>query len=85
MEIEFDRKKSERNLRDRGLSFDIVSDFDWRTAVVTEDLRFPYPERRFQAIGTIGGVLHMILYTNIQSGIRVISLRRASRQEKEKI
>jgi uncharacterized DUF497 family protein len=84
MEIEFDRNKSERNLQERGLPFEAVSDFDWTTALVTEDHRFSYPERRFRAIGTIGGVLHMIVYTNIQSGIRVISLRRASRQERKR-
>jgi uncharacterized DUF497 family protein len=84
MEIEFDRRKSERNLRERGLSFERVSEFDWTSALVAEDRRFNYPERRFQALGPIADVLHMVVYTNTKTGIRVISVRRASRQERKK-
>jgi uncharacterized protein len=84
VEIEFDPQKSEHNRKERGLSFEIVDGFDWTTALINEDRRFTYPERRFQALGFIDDVLHMVVYANTRSGIRVISLRRASRQERKR-
>jgi uncharacterized DUF497 family protein len=80
--IVFDPNKSKENLRRRGLPFDLARDFDWSSAVVVEDLRKLYPERRFQALGIIAGHLHMLVYTPVAGGIRVISLRRASRKER---
>jgi uncharacterized protein len=84
VEIEFDQTKSEDNRQRRGFSFEIVQDFDWTSALINEDRRFNYPERRFQALGLIAEVLHMVVYANTESGIRVISVRRASREETKK-
>lgn len=82
MAIIFDPKKSAANAAARGLSFEQVEDFDWSSALVVEDVRFTYPERRFQALGDLGGVLHMVVFAVIGDDIRVISLRRASRKER---
>jgi uncharacterized DUF497 family protein len=84
VEIEFDPAKSEHNRKRRGFSFEIVQDFDWTRAFISEDRRFNYPERRFQALGFVAEVLHMVVYANRESGIRVISVRRASRQERKR-
>jgi hypothetical protein len=81
MTIEFDPAKSAKNSKDRGLPFDLVADFDWEAAVYAEDRRFPYPERRFVAVGYLGDRLHFVCFTPIEGGIRVISLRRASDRE----
>jgi uncharacterized protein len=51
VQIEFDPAKSERNLRERGLSFERAADFDFETAVYLEDDRCSYGERRFRALG----------------------------------
>jgi len=53
VKIEFDRAKSEKNARERDLPFEAVAEFDWETALYAEDSRFPYPERRFVALGFI--------------------------------
>jgi uncharacterized protein (DUF4415 family) len=37
----------------------MVEDFDWTGARIVEDVRFAYPEKRFQALGLLGGALHM--------------------------
>ncbi len=57
MRATFDPAKSERNQAERGLPFEFANDFDWSTAMVAEDVRQEYGERRFQAVGFIGGHL----------------------------
>ena len=84
MKIDFDITKSLRNAVKRGLPFDLVEGFNWNSALVIEDLRNDYPERRFQALGLIGNKLHMVVFTPIEGGVRVISLRAASRKERSR-
>lgn len=54
MLVTFDPQKSERNEAERGISFSMALEFDWNTALVAEDSRRDYGERRFQAVGFIG-------------------------------
>ncbi|MGA2902244.1 MAG: BrnT family toxin [Candidatus Korobacteraceae bacterium] len=81
MEIEFDPAKSERNVRERGLSFELTADFDFETAVYVEDNRYNYGERRIRALGYIEERLYALVYTVRGETLRVISLRRANRRE----
>jgi len=81
--IEFDPAKSDKNKEERGLPFEMAEDFDLETAIIRRDDRFDYPELRFQAIGPIHGIVHLLVFTPLESGaIRVISLRRANRKER---
>lgn len=82
MKIEFDPAKSARNVELRGLPFDLVQDFEWEGAVVSEDARFPYRETRFNALGLIGERLHIVCFTAVAGGIRVISFRKANERER---
>lgn len=81
VEITYDPAKSERNARERGLPFDRVYDFDFDRAVIKEDKRFAYPEKRFIATGFVESRLHVLCYTPTVSGIRVISFRKANDRE----
>jgi uncharacterized protein len=81
VKIEFDPLKSERNNILRGLAFDCAHDFDWDSALIVEDMRRQYPERRFVAAGLIDDRLHMLCFTPVVGGIRVISLRKANERE----
>ena len=81
MPIEFDPDKSSRNAADRGLPFSLVDGFDWDEAIVAQDLRKAYGEDRFIAVGPIGGLIHVVIYTLRGDNIRVISLRRANDRE----
>ena len=81
MLIEFDPAKSERNARHRGLPFDMASELDWANAVYAEDIRFGYPERRFIALAYLGTRLHVVCFTPVRGGIRVISFRKANSRE----
>ena len=81
MPITFDRRKSERNVAERGLPFELAEDFEWDGALVVEDVRKDYGERRFQALGVLRGRLHALVFTPRADSVHVISLRKANRRE----
>ncbi|EMY45293.1 BrnT family toxin [Glaesserella parasuis] len=81
MLINYDPNKSNKNITERGLSFDEVAFFEWKTAIIKQDERFDYPEPRFVAVGFLKGRLHVLCFTPIQNGVRVISFRKANKRE----
>lgn len=81
MKIEFDPIKSEKNARDRGLPFHRATEFDWETARYVQDVRKDYSERRFVAIGYLEERLHVLWFTPISGGVRIISIRKANLRE----
>lgn len=78
----YDPAKSERNEVERGLAFGLADKFDWSTALIAEDTRKDYGERRYQAMGLIGDDLHMLVFTPRDGAVHVISLRRANQRER---
>jgi uncharacterized DUF497 family protein len=81
MRIDFDVDKSTKNNHERGLPFERASEFIWETALYSEDIRHAYPERRFVAIGYLEERLHVICFTPIKGGVRIISFRKANLRE----
>lgn len=81
MRIEFDQAKSEKNRLDWDLSFELAADFDWAGASYTEDVRNPYPEHWFVVVGYLGDRLHVLCFTPVPGGVRIISLRKANDRE----
>ena len=81
MDIEFDPVKNEKNLRERGLSFDQATQFDFSTAKIVEDRRKDYGERRYLALGKLGRRVHMLVFSETATGIRIISFLTANRRE----
>ena len=81
MKIEFDVEKSKKNNNDRGLPFESVDEFDWESAIYSEDVRYAYPERRYVTMGCLGDRLHVLCFTPISGGVRVISFRKANLRE----
>ena len=81
MEIEFDPEKHDRNVRERGISFEQARDFEWDGALVWRDTRRDYSEERFIALGLIGKRLHSLVFTVRGDAVRIISLRKANRRE----
>lgn len=81
MPISLDPRKNERNIAERGLSFELVEEFEWDSALVVEDVRRDYGERRFQALGMITGRVHALVFTSRAGRVHVISLRKANRRE----
>jgi uncharacterized protein len=84
MRLTYDPAKSLRNEKERGLPFDLAEGFDWSSALVVEDTRESYPERRYQALGFIDEHLHMLVFTPRDGAVHVISLRRANQRERKR-
>jgi uncharacterized DUF497 family protein len=82
VEITFDPAKNERNIHERGLSFEMAAEFDFDTAVTVQDTRQDYGEKRFRSFGFIGPELHVLVFTVRGESLRVISLRRVNRRER---
>lgn len=83
MKITYDPNKNQKNIEERGLSFDEVQYFHWSTAIIAPDLRKIYPEPRYLAAGFVGLTerLHILVFTPTIDGIRVISFRKANKRE----
>lgn len=80
MDIAFDPAKNEKNKAAHGLDFADFSGFDAEPMVV-EDTRYDYGETRLRAFGRIAGMGHMIVFTETETGIRLISFRRCHEKE----
>lgn len=76
-----DPEKERRNLEQRGLSLDLAAELDWSTALIWEDRRKDYGERRYCVLGFIGDRLHSVVFTSREGRPRVISLRKANKRE----
>ena len=81
MIIEYDEGKNQRNIYERALNFEDARRFDFSTAVIEADLRRPYPETRYVALGYLCERLHVLCFSPIRGGIRVISFRKANTRE----
>jgi len=79
--IRYDPSKNEKNIVERGISFEQVAEFEWFSALIVEDIRKDYGEPRFQALGFIELRLHVLVFTPRAGQIHVISLRKANRRE----
>jgi len=79
--ISFDPAKSERNERERGLPFSLLAQLDWSDAVIEEDARKDYGERRYRVLGYIGDRLRAVVFTLRAGKVHVISLRKANNRE----
>ena len=82
--LEFDPVKNGSNLRKHGISLDRFGDMDFDAALVAEDVAHSTTtETRWIYVGPIDGVLHVGIVTYRGGVTRVISLRRASRNERK--
>lgn len=79
--ITYDAAKSNRNIEERGLSFELVRAFDFETALFVVDDRQDYGEIRYLGFGWVGERLHALVFTRTCDGIRVISFRKANQRE----
>jgi hypothetical protein len=79
MGITYDPAKDERNIRERGLSFERAADFDFETALIANFSR--NGEIRRIAVGYLDKRLHLLCYIPKLDGIRVISFRKTNKRE----
>jgi uncharacterized DUF497 family protein len=79
MGIAYDPTKNERNIRERGLSFERAADFNFETALIADYSR--HGEKRRVAVGYLDKRLHLLCYIPLPDGIRVISFRKTNKRE----
>ncbi len=79
MRINQDPKKNEKNIRERGLSFDRAGELDFATASFI--LRERRGETRRIVVGYLDKRLHVLVYQYRDGGMWVISFRKASTKE----
>jgi uncharacterized DUF497 family protein len=58
-----------------------VADLAWETAVLQEDKRKDYGERRVRVLARLGQRLHVAVITMRDDAMHVISFRKANRKE----
>jgi hypothetical protein len=81
VKITYDPAKCAANLENRGLSFDLVEELDWASAVIVEDTRKDYGERRFRVFGYVDKRLYALVFTPRGDAVHVISFRKANDRE----
>ena len=80
--FEWDKDKRELNLEKHGIDFvDVITVFDDPDRIEASNQR--HGEERFQTIGTVHDVVIFLVYTIRKSKKRIISARRASKNERE--
>jgi uncharacterized protein len=82
--LEFNTLKSQENVRKHNISLHEAVAFDWSSAIVRQDKRFDYGEERFLALGYIDETLYALVYTLRDKRIRVISLIKANKKERQR-
>lgn len=84
MRYNYDPDKRVSNLKKHGLDIDDARDVIEGTQTVTfEDKRFDYGEVRFLTLGLLHGVVVIIATAETDKTIRVISMRKANKNEQK--
>ncbi|MES2162604.1 MAG: BrnT family toxin [Pseudomonadota bacterium] len=81
----WDEAKRLSNLRKHGLDFTDAPPVIEEAHLTIEDTRFVYSERRYNAHGYFQSNATVVTYTEENDEIRIISFRRATRQERNRI
>lgn len=81
--FEFDPAKNDSNRDKHGIGLDEFRGFD-AEVVIIPDTRTDYGEERFSAFGTIDGIAYNLVFTPRRDHLRLISFRRAHREELER-
>jgi uncharacterized DUF497 family protein len=85
IELEWDEAKRQKTLKERGLDFSlaalVLSDPDMVQCI---DYRKDYKEIRYIAYGMVYGEVLKLCYTRREKKIRVISIHKIHKKDKEK-
>jgi uncharacterized DUF497 family protein len=84
MEFEWDTQKAEENFRKHGISFYLAA-LALRDPFAVEgiDDREGYGEERIAATAMVRGLILRIVYTEREDSVRIISARKATRDEQD--
>ena len=83
MRFEWDEAKRKANLRKHGVDFAGAASVFKGLTVTVLDTRYDYEEDRFISFGVLDGHVVAVAHTECDEVIRIISMRRATRNEEE--
>jgi len=81
MQYEWDEKKRQRNIAEKGIDFSMATAFEWGKATHEPDERKEYDELRILSFAPIHNRIHALCWTQRGENVRIISLRKANRRE----
>jgi uncharacterized protein len=85
MLFEWDSKKDALNRKKHGISFKEACEIFRGPALTAEDTRQDYGEVRLISIGALAGiVVVVVVHTDRDGRVRIISARKANRKERRK-
>ncbi len=83
MKFSWDKEKRKENIKKHGLDFaDAGIVFSGVTITLEDDRNF-YGEQRFVTIGMLQSIIVVIVHTEDNNDIRVISMRKATKNEQK--
>ena len=83
MNFEWDETKRLTNIKQHGIDFEEVENVFGDITVTILDDRFNYDELRWLTFGLLHGAVVVIAHTETDEVLRVISARKASKNEEE--
>jgi len=84
MRYSYDPKKKAENLKKHGMNFDDAQGVIESIKTVTfEDKRFEYGEARYLTLGLLHGVIVIIATAETDKTVRIISMRKADKNEQK--
>jgi uncharacterized protein len=83
MQFEWDERKRRANLAKHGVDFNLARRIFQAEVVERKDERRDYGERRMVAYGEVDGIVLCVIYTRRDGVRRIISARRARRNERQ--
>ena len=84
MEFEWDEEKNKANQKKHRVSFEESAEIFCYSIYEIVDTRFEYGEVRFIGIGRNSQMIILtVVYTEREANIRIISVRRANKKEKQ--
>lgn len=81
MQYEWDEAKRQSNIQKHGIDFVGIEKAFVSTTVTILDDRFDYGEFRFLTLGMLSGRVVVIAHTETPEVIRIISVRKATKNE----
>ena len=82
MRYEYNQNKKAANLKKHGLDFDDAKlVFESAQIVTFEDSRYDYGEVRYITLGLLNGNVVVVVTTETNTTVRIISMRKAEKHE----
>ena len=83
MKFEWDENKRQANIQKHRMDFKDAGRIFKGITVTFQDNRFDYGEQRYITMGLLGEVVVVIAHAEIDENIRIISMRKATKNEQK--